>query len=67
MDGQTIPSELSPGIAKATRSIIKYTVVLFMMARPKDRDFLILDMMASAKHRELTVEDFLISIPLFKF
>ena len=43
------------------------TVVLFKMARPKDRDFLILDMMASTKHRELAVEDFLISIPLFKF
>ncbi len=35
------------------------SVVLFRMARPKDREFLLLDRMASPKHRELAVQDIL--------
>ena len=31
-------------------------VVLFRMMRPKDHDFLLMDMMASTKHREFAVE-----------
>ena len=43
------------------------TVVLFRMARPKDREFLLLDKMASPRHRELAVQDILLTTPLFKF
>ena len=45
----------------------KHTVVLFMMARPKDRDFGTLGMIASSKDREDSVGIYFLSIPLFKF
>ncbi len=43
------------------------TVVLFMMARPKDHEFGTLDMIASTKDREGSVAITVLSIPLFKF
>ena len=44
-----------------------YTVVLFKIARPKDREFLSLGMMAGTKDHEDSVAVTLLSIPLFKF
>ncbi len=48
-------------------SLALHTVVLFMMARPKDCEFWTLGMIAGTKDREGRVAITVLSIPPFKF
>ncbi len=47
--------------------VLHYTVVLFKMARPKDREFMPLGIMTGTKDHGDSVAVTLLSIPLFKF